>query len=115
MISSMIGNWDAFQEPSYQPIGTLYLIVGIAMFLLVTPVITYYVGKRWYCSWVCGCGGLAETAGDPFRHLSSKKLGAWKLERWLIHSVMIFVFVMTAATIYGYFWNTGEGLRFEHL
>ena len=19
------------------------------------------------CSWICGCGGLAETAGDPFR------------------------------------------------
>ena len=71
-------------------------------------MLTYYVGKRWYCSWVCGCGGLAETAGDPFRHLSSKKLSAWKLERWLIHGVMVFVFVMTAATIYGYFWKTGE-------
>ncbi|MBO3699013.1 4Fe-4S dicluster domain-containing protein [Roseivirga sp. E12] len=99
---------NAFQQEAYQPVGTLYLIVGIAMFLVVTPIITYYVGKRWYCSWVCGCGGLAETAGDPFRHLSSKKLSAWKLERWLIHGVMVFVFVMTAATIYGYFWNTGE-------
>lgn len=99
---------NAFQQEAYQPVGVLYLIIGIAMFLVVTPIITYYVGKRWYCSWVCGCGGLAETAGDPFRHLSSKKLGAWKLERWLIHGVMVFVFVMTAATLYGYFWNTGE-------
>jgi len=99
---------DAMQEEAYQPVGVLYLIIGIAMFLVFTPIITYFVGKRWYCSWVCGCGGLAETAGDPFRHLSSKKLSAWKLERWLIHSVMVFVFVMTAATLYGYFWNTGE-------
>ncbi|WPZ12068.1 4Fe-4S binding protein [Roseivirga spongicola] len=99
---------DAMQEEAYQPVGILYLIIGIAMFLVFTPILTYYLGKRWYCSWVCGCGGLAETAGDPFRHLSSKKLSAWKLERWLIHSVMIFVFVMTAATIYGYFLNTGE-------
>lgn len=99
---------NAFQQEAYQPVGILYLIIGIAMFLVVTPIITYYVGKRWYCSWVCGCGGLAETAGDPFRHLSSKKLSAWRLERWLIHGVMVFVFVMTAATIYGYFWNTGE-------
>lgn len=99
---------DAMQEASYQPVGVLYLIIGIAMFLVVTPVLTYYVGKRWYCSWVCGCGGLAETAGDPWRHLSSKKMSAWKLERWLIHGVMVFVFIMTAATIYGYFWNTGE-------
>lgn len=99
---------DAMQQEAYQPVGVLYLIVGIAMFLVITPVLTYYVGKRWYCSWVCGCGGLAETAGDPFRHLSSKKLSAWKLERWLIHGVMVFIFVMTAATVYGYFWNTGE-------
>ncbi len=99
---------DAMQQEAYQPVGILYLIVGIAMFLVITPIITYYVGKRWYCSWICGCGGLAETAGDPFRHLSSKKLSAWKLERWLIHGVMVFIFVMTAATIYGYFWNTGE-------
>lgn len=88
-------------------LGMFYFVVGVLMFLVVTPILTYYMGKRWYCSWVCGCGGLAETAGDPFRHLSSKKLGAWKLERWLIHGVMLFVFVMTAASLYGYF--TGEG------
>jgi ferredoxin-type protein NapH len=99
---------DAFRQEAYQPIGILFLIIGIAAFLVITPVLTYFIGKRWYCSWVCGCGGLAETAGDPFRHLSSKKLSAWKIERWLIHSVMVFVFVMTAATVYGYFWNTGE-------
>lgn len=93
-------------------LGMFYLVLGIAMFLLVTPILTYFLGKRWYCSWVCGCGGLAETAGDPFRQLSSKKLSAWKLERWMIHSVMILVFVMTAASLYGYFTkaNTFLGL-----
>lgn len=99
---------NAFQQEAYQPVGMIFLVVGIAAFLVLTPILTYFLGKRWYCSWVCGCGGLAETAGDPFRHLSSKKLSAWKLERWLIHGVMVFVFVMTAATLYGYFWNTGE-------
>ncbi|WP_299553952.1 4Fe-4S dicluster domain-containing protein [Seonamhaeicola sp.] len=88
-------------------LGMFYLVVGIFMFAVFTPIITYFVGKRWYCSWVCGCGGLAETAGDPFRHLSSKKLSAWKLERWLIHSVMVFIFVVTVAVLYGYF--TGKG------
>ena len=89
-------------------IGLFILVWGTVLTLVIVPIMVYFFGKRWYCSWVCGCGGLAETAGDPFRHLSSKKLGAWKLERWLIHSVMVFVFVMTAATVYGYFWNTGE-------
>ncbi len=88
--------------------GMFYLVWGIAGFLIITPVITYYVGKRWYCSWVCGCGGLAETAGDSFRQLSSKKLSAWKLERWMIHSVMVFVFLMTAGVLYGYFAGVSE-------
>lgn len=101
-------NWhlDAMQVESYQPVGMFYLVWGIIFFLVLTPIITYFVGKRWYCSWVCGCGGLAETTGDAFRHLSSKKISAWKLERWMIHSVMVFVFIMTAATLYGYFTNS---------
>jgi len=96
-------NLTAMQVPETQPVGMTYLWVGILMFLIVTPVITYFVGKRWYCSWICGCGGLAETAGDNFRQLSSKKLSAWKLERWLIHSVMVLVFIMTVAVLYKHF------------
>ncbi|MCT4664901.1 MAG: 4Fe-4S binding protein [Flavobacteriales bacterium] len=85
------------------PSGMFFFLVGVIMFLIITPVLTYYVGKRWYCSWVCGCGGLAETAGDPFRQLSSKKRSAWKLERWLIHLIMVFVLVMTIASFWSYF------------
>lgn len=88
--------------------GMIFLVWGILLFAVVTPIITYFAGKRWYCSWVCGCGGLAETAGDPFRHLSSKKLSAWKLERWMIHGVMVFIFIVTAISLYGYFTNTGQ-------
>ena len=88
--------------------GMFFFVVGLVMFLLITPIVTYYVGKRWYCSWVCGCGGLAETAGDSFRHLSSKKVSAWKLERWMIHTIMVLIFIMTAVTLYGYFAGTGS-------
>ncbi len=84
-------------------LGKFYLVWGIFSFMIATPVITYFVGKRWYCSWVCGCGGLAETAGDPFRQLSSKKVYAWNIERWLIHSIMIFIFIVTCVVLYGYF------------
>jgi polyferredoxin len=69
---------------------------GALMTFVATPVLTYFFGKRWYCSWVCGCGGLAETAGDPYRHLSDKSLKAWKIERWMIHSVLVFIVVTTA-------------------
>jgi polyferredoxin len=83
-------------------IGLFMLIFGVAMILLVTPILTYFFGKRWYCSWVCGCGGLAETAGDPFRHLSDKSVKAWKIERWSIHLVLVLAFIMTIAVIYNY-------------
>ena len=89
-------------------LGYFFLFFGLAMVFLVSPVLTYLYGKRWYCSWVCGCGGLAETAGDPYRHLSNKSESAWKVERWVIHSVLLFSFVMTIAIIYGYLGNDPE-------
>ncbi|MBL1280356.1 MAG: 4Fe-4S binding protein, partial [Fluviicola sp.] len=83
--------------------GSFFFMWGIILFLVVTPFLTYLVGKRWYCSWVCGCGGLAETAGDSFRQLSSKTEVSWKIERWVIHSVMVFVLMMTIAALWPYF------------
>jgi len=92
----------AYTYEGHQPAGIAYLFWGIAMFLIITPLLTYLVGKRWYCSWVCGCGGLAETAGDSFRHLSNKSVKAWNIERWVLHSIMVFVLLMTIATLYPY-------------
>ena len=83
-------------------VGLIMLIFGFLSIFVITPILTYKYGKRWYCSWVCGCGGLAETAGDPFRHLSDKRQIAWKVERWVIHSVVVFVTVMTTAVVYSY-------------
>jgi polyferredoxin len=83
--------------------GIFFFFWGLILFLVVTPVLTYYVGKRWYCSWVCGCGGLAETVGDSFRQLSSKKESAWKIERWVMHSVMFFILIMTIGALWPYF------------
>ena len=87
-------------------IGIFILVWGIVLTLIIVPVMVYFFGKRWYCSWVCGCGGLAETLGDPYRQHSNKSLNAWKLERWLIHSVLVFSLVMTIVTLYCYFSGT---------
>ncbi|MEM6515016.1 MAG: 4Fe-4S dicluster domain-containing protein [Bacteroidota bacterium] len=83
-------------------IGLALLIFGVASIFIITPILTYKYGKRWYCSWVCGCGGLAETAGDSFRQLSDKRQFAWKVERWVVHSVVVFVVLMTTAVIHSY-------------
>ncbi|CAM2008075.1 4Fe-4S binding protein [Acanthopleuribacter pedis] len=76
-------------------LGKFMLFWAVFSILILTPVLTYFFGKRWYCSWVCGCGGLAETLGDPFRQNSDKSLRAWKVERWMIHSVLVLVVVTT--------------------
>lgn len=69
-----------------------WFIVGT---LIATPFLTYFYGKRWYCSWVCGCGGLANTLGDPWRHLSDKSTRAWVIERWVIYSVLVWIILLT--------------------
>ena len=72
-------------------LGAFMFFWGIVGSFVLVPVLTYFFGKRWYCSWVCGCGALAETAGDSFRQLSDKSLKAWRIERWMIYSVLVII------------------------
>ena len=83
-------------------LGIFMLGWGIALIIVAVPVFTYFYGKRWYCSWICGCGGLAETMGDPYRQHSNKSLRAWQIERYSIHFVLIFAVLMTAGVLYTY-------------
>ena len=111
-------NYDLFAGYNIQEflsagnLGMFMLIFGVISIFVITPILTYKYGKRWYCSWVCGCGGLAETAGDPYRHLSDKSLFAWKVERWVIHSVLVFVTVMTIAVVYSFLGSDSQDFWF---
>ena len=95
--------WNLKSLTESGAIGIFILVWGTLLTLVIVPIMVYFFGKRWYCSWVCGCGGLAETLGDPYRQHSNKSLNAWKLERWLIHAVLVFSLVMTIVTLYCYF------------
>lgn len=92
--------------------GLFLFVWGILLFSVAVPILTYFFGKRWYCSWVCGCGGLAETLGDPFRQLSNKSLKAWKLERYSIYGVLAFSVLMTIGVLYTYFTGSYNLLGF---
>ena len=86
----------------------------ICLSFVAVPILTYFYGKRWYCSWVCGCGGLANTLGDNWRQLSSKKLIAWKVERVTIYSVLVLITATTAVLwldkyVGGAFWGDLSG------
>jgi len=100
--------WFIKQLTGSGNLGLFMLIWGTLMVFVISPVLTYFFGKRWYCSWVCGCGGLAETAGDPFRHLSDKSLRAWNIERWLVHGVLFLSVAMTLAVLYAFFRKSGD-------
>ena len=96
-------SWNIKELMASGSIGLFILIWGIVLTLVIVPVMVYFFGKRWYCSWVCGCGGLAETLGDPYRQHSSKSLFSWQVERWLVHGVLLFAIVMTGMTLYSFF------------
>ncbi|WP_162417466.1 4Fe-4S binding protein [Cyclobacterium roseum] len=88
-------------------LGMFMLVWGILLIIIGVPIFTYFYGKRWYCSWVCGCGGLAETLGDPYRQLSDKSLKSWQIERYLVHGVLVFAVLMTVVTLTNYFMEFG--------
>lgn len=64
-----------FYNPSY-----VWVVWGVLLSFVVIPIFVLFHGKR-YCSWICGCGGLAETLGDRWRHLAPKGRTSIKWER----------------------------------
>jgi len=74
----------------------LFLWNVLLSFVLI-PVMTIKHGKK-YCSWVCGCGGLAETLGDSWRHFSPKgkanigreRMGLWVTGFAAVATVVVF-------------------------
>ena len=73
---------------------------SLGLVFLALPVVVYFHGKK-YCTWVCGCGGLAETLGDHWRHYSPKGVGNTRKERQL-YFVTGFAAVATVLVAAGY-------------
>ncbi len=113
-INKMVGQGTEFAIAGWgTSVGTIMFIWGVVLTLVAVPMFTYIYGKRWYCSWVCGCGGLAETLGDPYRQLSDKSLKAWKYERYIIHGVLVFAIIMTGMVLYTYWTGSSNILFFD--
>jgi NosR/NirI family nitrous oxide reductase transcriptional regulator len=81
------------------PKWIVYLFVGAGVLgtFVAIPVLSRNHGKR-FCTWICGCGGLAETLGDRWRHLSPKgdRSRAWEFQAAavLLASVLVGVVVV---------------------
>lgn len=85
---------------------------SLGLIFIAVPVFTLFHGKK-FCTWVCGCGGLAETLGDSWRHYSPKGVGNTRKERQL-YFVTGFAAVATVLVAAGYDF-TVAGVRLSQL
>lgn len=92
-------SYDKLFPSTLKDLPTYAAVYFVVMSLVAFPALAFWKGKRFYCSWICGCGGLAETFGDPWRHLSDRSTRAWRFEQWSIHSVLALVLVVTGLQI----------------
>jgi thioredoxin reductase/NAD-dependent dihydropyrimidine dehydrogenase PreA subunit len=96
--------FDSFYNLAGVSSGELKWAIALLAFLVtfvVIPVSVRWHGKR-FCSWICGCGGLAETLGDRWRHLSPKGGKSRRLE--IMGDAVLFWAVISAGVIM-FFYN----------
>ena len=70
--------WPLFFYTFFYNPHEIWVAWGILLTFVIIPILVLFHGKR-YCSWICGCGGLAETLGDRWRHLAPKGKGVCSL------------------------------------
>src|SRR5262249_29000593 len=85
--------WPLFFYTFFYDPHRIWVIWGVLLTFVIVPVLVLFHGKR-YCSWICGCGGLAETFGDRWRHLAPKGRASIKWE-WMNLAVLIAASVIT--------------------
>jgi len=88
--------WPLFFYTFFDSPHAIWVVWGVLLSFVVLPVVAVWHGKR-YCSWVCGCGGLAETLGDRWRHLAPKGRRAVKAEHMNI--VVLWAAVIVTALV----------------
>lgn len=89
--------WPLFFYTFFGDPHKIWIIWGLLLSFVVIPVFVLFHGKR-YCSWICGCGGLAETFGDRWRHLAPKGRASIQWE-WMNMAVLIAAVVVTAMVL----------------
>ncbi len=97
--------WPLFFYTFFYNPHQIWVIWGLLLSFVIIPIFVIFHGKR-YCSWICGCGGLAETFGDRWRHLAPKGKTSIKWE-WMNTVILLFAVVatllMVGKDVYGLF------------
>ncbi len=77
----------------YHPTVVWIVICALIAFVGL-PILVRFHGKR-LCSWVCGCGCLAETLGDGFRQCAPKGEASCKIEAPIMRIILAWAVVST--------------------
>lgn len=98
----LIYAWPLFFHTWLGSPHRFWALWGVFLTFFLIPLFVLFNGKR-YCSWICGCGGLAETLGDRWRHLAPKGKTAARLESMgaaiLLIAAAVTVIVLTRDSI----------------
>ena len=89
--------WPLFFYTFFYDPHVIWIVWGVLLTFLVLPLFAFFHGKR-YCSWICGCGGLAETLGDRWRHLAPKGKSSIRWE-WMNIAVLVFAAAVTVGIL----------------
>jgi len=89
--------WSLIDAPDWAGGDTvtavLWLGVGALSAFVLIPLYVRYNGER-FCSYMCGCGGLAETLGDFWRHLAPRGRTA-KQSEWFGRIILVLAVPVT--------------------
>lgn len=85
--------WPLFFYTFFYNPHHVWVVWGVLLTFVLIPIFVIFSGKR-YCSWICGCGGLAETFGDRWRHLAPKGKSAIAWEK-MNFGVLVLATVIT--------------------
>jgi NosR/NirI family transcriptional regulator, nitrous oxide reductase regulator len=114
----LIYAWPLFFYTFFGGPSQVWIVWGAFLAFVIIPVLVLFHGKR-YCSWICGCGGLAETLGDRWRHLAPKGKTSrqWESMNTLVFAAAVVVTIlMLGRDAVTYFRKpAGVGLEYYHL
>lgn len=102
--------WPLFFYTFFYDPHTIWVVWGVFLTFVLIPIFVLFNGKR-YCSWICGCGGLAETFGDRWRHFAPKGKNAIKWESmgsWVLIAATVITVMMLVKDIWGLFGETAN-------
>jgi len=102
--------WPLFFYTFFYDPHHIWVIWGVVLSFVIIPIFVLFSGKR-YCSWICGCGGLAETLGDRWRHYAPKGKTAIRWESMnfgILILATVITLMMLARDIWGFFGSSAD-------